>query len=134
MAEGKGYAVIVKLNLPPEKQFHAGHSLILQGDTVPGVANLIEDLAGGSVQAFDIIGRFIEYAQQGLVVQGLAVPEAPQGVMPPVPPVPQLVGTDGAKASQSLVTFASNKLGVDAKELVDKTESEIKQLLKGGVK
>ena len=41
MSEGKGYAVIVKLNAAPVKQYASGNSAIFQGDTPEEVAALI---------------------------------------------------------------------------------------------
>jgi hypothetical protein len=46
MSEERGYRVIVKLNLPPVAQYASGNSVILQGDTVAEVKQLIAQVAG----------------------------------------------------------------------------------------
>lgn len=150
MADGKGFQVIVKINLPPEQQYHSGHSLIVQADTPGEVQDLIADaieLNGAQVdniqdQAHFILTRFIEFAQQGAVQASLAVPQPSgveqraDGVRPAGPgdtdSPPVVTGsTPDDLASPALLKVVAKKTNTPLEELEGYTTEAAKALLKG---
>lgn len=71
MTDGK-YRVIVKLNLPPEDSYHSGHSLIVQGNTVQEVADLLTDVKnGGDTPGNQVLQRFSDFGFAGIERQTL---------------------------------------------------------------
>lgn len=65
MAEG--YEVIVKLNLPPDKQYHSGHSVIFQGHNTDEVVKNITAAVDDESESVGttILKHIVEYALAG---------------------------------------------------------------------
>lgn len=140
MAEGKGYEAILKINLPPEADYHSGHSLILQGDTVEGVEKHLDTLIGGEGTGKVVLARFAEYALKGGVVEVLL----PTKTAGPAENAPATATSTSAKkpagsastsegeASPALKAAAAKKVGKTVDELGSITTSEAKRLMKEG--
>jgi len=129
---GDGWKVIVKINLPPEKQYHSGHSLMVQGDTVEDVRDTLAPLAGGVEQAEFILTRFVEYAQARAASAALQTSEEGQRDVPPPSAAESSAqpSSDIKPASANLVKAVAKKLGVAEQELAGKSDVELKKLLK----
>ena len=67
------FRCIMKLNLPPEKQYHSGHSLIVQGDTLREIEESLAEKVGEG-RAVLIIEQFFENVTLGAVKDGLGTP------------------------------------------------------------
>jgi len=153
MADGKGFQVIVKINLPPEEQYHSGHSLIVQGDNPLEVEGLLGRLIAGAEsvdkntadQARFILARFIEFAQQGAVQSSLAASQvssagAEQHASPQDGAASGAVAPTGASgpspaedlASPALLKVVAKKTNTPLEELEGYTTEAAKALLKGG--
>lgn len=75
MTDSRGYRIIVKLNLPPQANYHSGHSLIIQGDSVDEIRDMLNELAGrnSSGEEFDerLLNAFVSFAEDaGKLVAG----------------------------------------------------------------
>jgi len=81
---GKGYAAILKINLPPDEQYHSGHSLILQADGPGQLGLLLQEL--DQTQS-TILGRIRDFAKATDAVAPAAVLTAA------VPPSPYVAST-----------------------------------------
>lgn len=154
MAEGKGYQVIVKISLPPEANYHSGHSLIVQGDTAVEVEHqlgrIIEPVVAESTaalyenvkdQARFILMRFIEFAQQGAVKATLTPPSGETPATPAAAPDPSGGADDLAVAavppdlaSAAVLKAVAKKTGKSVEELGELTKAQAQALLKGGGK
>lgn len=141
--------VIVKINLPPEANYHSGHSIIVQGESAGEVAVLLQGLVPEAKDGIGgtILRRFVEYALLGAVKAELGATEEPSGlvglVAPSVagaqtprpaqpaaarPPAP-VAGEQ--KASEAILTVLAKKTGKSVEELGSLTDLEAKGLLKG---
>ena len=141
--EKKGYRLVLKINLPPEQQYHSGHSLLVQGDTVGEVQQTLATLIAGpdaadkdlynvQDQARFILLRFIEYAQQGAVKAVLKdAPDPGPGTEMPTPPAAPTKSATG-KASAALLKVAAKKLGKTVQELGSLTTAEAKKIIQEG--
>lgn len=139
MADGKGYNVIVKINLPPEKQYHSGHSLIVQGDSAGEVETSLANIlvAGGAVapgaldQARFILLRFVEYALGDAVKASLREAiETSDGKSGPTAPVQPEPASD--LASPTVLKAVAKKTGKSLEELGELTKAQATEMLKGG--
>lgn len=63
MADSRGYKVIVKINLPPQANYHSGHSLIIQGDSVDEVRGMLKELAGRNGSGERLLNAFVSFAE-----------------------------------------------------------------------
>ena len=136
MSDTRGWRVIVKINLPPEKQYHAGHSVIFQGDDAKEVEALLRPLVGED-QAKFILLRFAEYALGGAVEQALKSEAAEGGKAAPQ----ETVGAEASQstaasdlASQKVLEAVAKKTGKSVEELGELTKTQAAELLKGGGK
>lgn len=142
MADGKGYPVVVKLNLPPEKQYHSGHSIIVQGDTPAEVAALLDGVSGTPGHGVVILAQFAEFAIKGGAAavlknagaggtQGEALSEAGStGGSNPSSSAPAPVTTDpDSPASDALIAVAAKKSGKAVDELKGISTKEAKALI-----
>jgi len=132
MADGKGYPVVVKLNLPPEKQYHSGHSIIVQGDTPAEVAKLLDGVSGTEGHGVVILAQFAEFALQGGAAAVLkAAPLGQPGEVIPLNPdtgAPVVKDPDGP-ASDALLAVAAKKSGKELSELAGFTTAQAKELI-----
>lgn len=141
MSDGKGYRVIVKLNLPPEREFQQGHSLIVQGDSDEEVRQSLASLIAGPRTPVDdnildqaqfILLRFAEYAQGGAAQQGLTSGATPTGDGGEVGSGPSSSPTGALDpASPAVLAAVAKKAGKSIEELGALTQAEAKDLLKG---
>jgi len=149
MADGKGFGLVLKINLPPEEQYHSGHSLLVQGDTSAEIeerlGRIIEPPSGTETlsdnardQARFILLRFIEFAQQGAVQASLAAPQASEAGGSGDEPTRTAVTASPASddmASLALLKVVAKKTGTPLEELEGTTTEAAKALLasvKGG--
>lgn len=126
-----GYEVIVKINLPPEKQYHSGHSVIVQGHTVEEVEKHLDVLAGHEGNGKVILARFGEYAlQEGvkavLSKDGGAEGEAAAGSAK----APSGPASTEKPASAGLLKLVAKKTGKSVDELGELTDEQARSLLK----
>lgn len=125
----KGFNLILKVNLPPEKEYHSGHSLMVQADTPAQLRTLLAAVVGGEDQAQFVLARFGEFLLQGGVVQALEPKEEPKkGTEMPTPPAAPKGGGD--QASPALLKVAAKKSGKTVEELGPLTTAEAKQIIK----
>jgi len=127
MAESKGFRVIAKINLPPQKQYQSGDSIIVQSDELEEVALILGAIAGGGVdQGMVILGRFGHFALASGVEVALK-----KGTPHNAAAELHLVA---APASAALRKTLAKKLGKTDEELGELTTEEAKSLLRGGNK
>lgn len=124
MAEGKGFAVIAKINLPPEQDYHSGHSLIVQGDTASDVEKAFDELIGGEGTGKVVLARFAEFALKGGVEETLK-PSAPAASAEAAP-----AGETGEVASKALLKLVAKKTGKSVEELGALTKAQAQALTK----
>jgi hypothetical protein len=126
VAEEK-YAVIVKINLPPEADYHSGHSLILQGNNAADVAGQIEGIINlpDSSVGKTILKRFVERGLFDAVKESMAAEKAGGVVSEPAPTV------EAELASPALIKAAARKTGKTPEELGALTKDEATALVKG---
>ena len=55
----KGFHAVLKLNLPPVQQYHSGHSLIVQADSLGEIKELLAEEVGEDRASF-IVSTFFE--------------------------------------------------------------------------
>ena len=145
--EKKGYKLVLKINLPPEVQYHSGHSLLVQGDSGGEVQHALAELIAGPEasgkdllnvqdQARFILLRFVEYAQQRAVEAGLKQEVPTQGTstatgteMPQPPAAP---GQADGKASAALLKVVAKKTGKSVEELGELTTARAKEIIQEG--
>lgn len=84
MSEERGFKAILKLNLPPAVQYHSGHSLILQGDTIGELKELLAEEVGEDQAAF-IVASFFENVLLGGVKDALGVKHEAEAKVKPAP-------------------------------------------------
>ena len=96
--EKKGFRTILKLNLPPEKQFHSGHSLIVQGDTVQEVKLLLAEQVGEERAGF-ILQQFFENLLLGALQDALGVDPPATGTASGSTPAPEDAGGSGTSTA-----------------------------------
>ena len=129
MSEGKGYAVIAKLNTKPTAQYAVGNSVIYQGDTVDEVATLIGASLGlGPEQGLTILqgigntalAQAAEVALAGNVKPDVVVPFPHQKVVATAADTP---------ASPALLAVVASKTGTTVDQLGALTTSQAKQKL-----
>jgi len=126
MAEEKaGYPVIVKINLPPEQQYHSGHSLIVQGNTVAEVSERLQALVPGAQPGVGdtIIRRFTEFALLGAVKTELKAEQS--GPVEPATETPE--GEE--LASKALKNLVVKRTGKDLAQLEGITKTAAEALL-----
>lgn len=75
MSDGKGWPVVVKLNLPPVAQFASGNSVIIQGDNGDEVAAGVDSLTGVEGHGRLILAAIVEKALAQAVEVTLGAPE-----------------------------------------------------------
>jgi hypothetical protein len=143
-ANKAGFGVILKLNLPPEKQYHQGHSLILQADTVDEVKVHLEALGASGEQADFIALRFVEQACLDGFKQAMGATEAPvppaaastdaaPSTDAPAPaPSPAKDAASDDLASPAVLKVVAKKTGKSVEELGALTKADAQALLKGG--
>jgi hypothetical protein len=131
-----GYPVIVKINLPPEKQYHSGHSMIVQGTSPEAVAGELQALVPDAQEGvgWSILRRFAEYALLGVVKAELGATEAaPVGDDTSRSSATESSAPDSdPPASANLLKAAAKKSGKTVEELGSITTSEAKRLIKEG--
>jgi hypothetical protein len=136
---GDGWKVVMKINLPPEKQYHSGHSLLLQGDTAEEIVASLVGFGASEEQAEFIGLRFIEYAAVGAAKQALgqpaqtleAAPEVKRTDSPPAQPGSEAAVSDDL-ASPAVLKAVAKKTGKSVEELGAMTKAQAKAALKGG--
>lgn len=128
MADGKGWPVVMKINLPPEEQYHSGHSLLIQGDSVDEVKERLAPLAGGEAQAEFVLLRFAEFALKGSVEQKLA--DGNDDAAPEAAPAKQTTTEEDEPASAALIKVVAKKTGKDADELKGISKAQAQALIK----
>lgn len=141
MADGKGFAVVVKINLPPRQNYQSGHSIIVQGDTMDEVAKHLDDLGGTEGNGRVILATFAEEALAAGAQAVLAGGTASGGTPAPAGAGGSTTSTGGATgtsrgssgnkpASESLLKLVSKKTGVPVEELGELTHKEATRRLK----
>lgn len=154
MSEAKGYRCIVKINLPPEENYHSGHSLIVQGDTAVEVehqlARIIEPVGtaleapsdNARDQAHFVLLRFIEFAQQGAVKATLDTPsgaavatsDKPVGAGTAASGSGPAAGSAPDLASKAVLKAVAKRTGKSLEELGGLTKAQATEMFRGGVK
>jgi len=69
----KGFHAVLKLNLPPVQQYHSGHSLIVQADSLGEIKELLAEEVGEDRASF-IVSTFFENLLLNGVRDALTVP------------------------------------------------------------
>ncbi len=83
VSDEKGYPAILKINLPPEAEYHSGHSLILQGQDL----GQIQLMLTAAEQITDpILKRIIDFAKGGAVPTPATAPALAESAVAPVGP------------------------------------------------
>ena len=96
--ERAGYPAILKVSLPPEEQYHSGHSLILQAEGPVQLGMLLTELE--QVEN-PVLRRILTFARDGVAASPvLTSPQSPN--LTPVVNVPQSVTLTPEQAAEML--------------------------------
>jgi hypothetical protein len=141
----KGFAIVLKLNLPPEQQYHSGHSIILQADTVAAIRKLVAGFVENPETADTILNRFGDFALAGAARDQLTAPDDPAVVRAkkqaeaivkkaekaakPASPVADDEPAGEKLATKAQIAVAAKKLGKKPAELEGMTEAAAKEVI-----
>lgn len=132
---GKGYPVIVKISLPPNKQYQSGSSLLIQGDSLGEVEKSLDELCGTEGNGKVVLAAFAEEALMGGATAAISKPSASTPAAAPAAPAaaPESGDDEDPPASENQLKVLAKKTGQDIEELRSQnlTKSAVVERLKG---
>jgi hypothetical protein len=105
------FPVIVKIALPPRKQYQSGASLIVQGESVGDVEKTLDELCGTEGNGKVILAAFAQEALEGGVETVLSKPTTTAA--PAQAPAAENDGDEDPPASDNLLKVLAKKTGAD---------------------
>ena len=128
----KGYPVIVKISLPPNKQYQSGSSLLIQGDSLGEVETTLDELCGTEGNGKVVLAAFAEEALIGGATAVISKPSDSTTAAAPAA-APESGDDEDPPASENQLKVLAKKTGQDIEELRSQnlTKSAVVERLKG---